>query len=50
MRVSLAHRDVQARDINPFAYLADVIARVRDHPANKLGELLPGNWASIVIH
>ena len=39
----------EARDINPFAYLADVIARVQDHPANKLDELLPGNWASIVI-
>ncbi|MBI5508028.1 MAG: transposase domain-containing protein, partial [Deltaproteobacteria bacterium] len=31
--------------INPFAYLADVIARVQDHPARRLDELLPTAWA-----
>jgi len=35
----------EARRINPFAYLADVIARVQDHPAQRLDELLPGAWA-----
>lgn len=35
----------EARGINPFAYLADVIARVQDHPAQRLDELLPGAWA-----
>ena len=35
----------EARSINPFAYLCDVIARVQDHPARKLDELLPGPWA-----
>ncbi len=35
----------EARSINPFAYLADVITRVQDHPASRLDELLPGNWA-----
>lgn len=34
----------EARAINPFAYLSDVIARVQDHPAQRLDELLPGNW------
>jgi len=35
----------EARGINPFAYLADVIGRVQDHPAKRLDELLPGAWA-----
>lgn len=34
-----------ARGINPFEYLADVIQRVQDHPAARLDELLPGAWA-----
>ncbi|HEX4335845.1 MAG TPA: transposase domain-containing protein, partial [Polyangiaceae bacterium] len=32
--------------INPFEYLADVLARVQDHPARALDELLPGAWAA----
>lgn len=36
----------EARGVNPFAYLADVIARVQDHPADRLDELLPGAWAA----
>jgi transposase len=35
----------EARGINPFAYLADVIPRVQDHPADRVAELLPGAWA-----
>lgn len=31
-------------DINPEAYLADLIGRVSDHPANRIDELLPWNW------
>ncbi|RWP93663.1 IS66 family transposase [Mesorhizobium sp.] len=30
--------------INPEAYLADLIGRVSDHPANRIDELLPWNW------
>jgi transposase len=30
--------------IEPFAYLRDVIARIPEHKANKLSELLPYNW------
>jgi transposase len=36
----------EARGINPFAYLTDVIARVQDHPAKRVDELLPGAWAT----
>ena len=31
-------------DIDPQAWLADVLARIADHPAQKLDELLPWNW------
>ena len=31
-------------DINPQAWLADVLARIADHRASKLDELLPWNW------
>lgn len=30
--------------LNPQAYLADIIDRIADHPANKIDELLPWNW------
>jgi transposase len=36
----------EARGVNPFAYLTDVIARVQDHPADRLDDLLPGAWAA----
>jgi transposase len=31
-------------DVDPQAWLADVLARIADHPAQKLDELLPWNW------
>jgi transposase len=30
--------------INPQHYLADVLARIADHPARKIADLLPWNW------
>jgi len=30
--------------LDPFAYPRDVIARISDHPTNKLHELLPDHW------
>jgi transposase len=31
-------------DLNPEAYLADILARLRDHDPAKLDDLLPWNW------
>jgi transposase len=31
-------------DINPQAWLADVLARIAEHPASRLNELLPWHW------
>jgi transposase len=31
-------------NVEPFAYLNDVISRIADHPFNKLDLLLPHNW------
>jgi len=31
-------------DVDPRAWLADVLARINDHPASRLHELLPWNW------
>jgi hypothetical protein len=31
-------------DVDPQAWLADVLARIADHPASRIHELLPWNW------
>lgn len=31
-------------DVDPQAWLADVLARIADHPVRQLDELLPWNW------
>jgi transposase len=32
-------------DVDPRTWLADVLARIADHPASRVHELLPWNWA-----
>jgi transposase len=34
-------------NINPQAWLADVLDRIADHPASRLQELLPWNWNTL---
>ncbi len=34
----------EARGLNPFEYLTDVLVRVQDHPAADIDALLPGAW------
>ena len=33
-------------DVDPRAWLADVLARIAGHPARRLDDLLPWNWAA----
>lgn len=34
-------------NVDPRAWLADVLARIGDHPASRLDELLPWNWKAL---
>jgi transposase len=34
----------EANEVNPEAYLADVLLRVQTHPDSRIGELLPHEW------
>jgi transposase len=34
--------------IDPQAWLADVLARIAEHPARRLDELLPWNWRKTI--
>ena len=36
-------------DVDPQAWLADVFARIADHPVSKLDELLPWNWKRTAV-
>jgi hypothetical protein len=31
-------------DVDPEAWLTDIVARIADHPINRIDELLPWNW------
>jgi transposase len=37
-------------DVDPRAWLADVLNRIGDHPASRLYELLRWNWQSEEPH
>jgi hypothetical protein len=33
--------------VNPQLYIADVLARIADHPARQIADLMPWNWRPI---
>ena len=35
---------------NPQLYIADVLARIADHPARHITELLPWNWQPLIAN
>jgi hypothetical protein len=35
-------------EVDPRAWLADVLARIADHPASRLNELLPWHWPRLI--
>ena len=37
-------QSARLNDVDPHAWLADVLARLQDHPAKRIDELLPWNW------
>lgn len=46
-RAAVAYSLIQTcrlNDVDPQAWLADVLARIADHPVSRLDELLPWNW------
>jgi hypothetical protein len=36
-------------DVDPRAWLADVLTRIGDHPASRLDQLLPWNWRAATL-
>ena len=34
----------EANDVNPLAYIEDVLTRVGSHPAAQIDDLLPHRW------
>jgi transposase len=37
-------------EVDPRAWLANVLARLPEHPAQRLAELLPWNWKALRDH
>ena len=37
-------------DVDPQAWLADILARIAGHPVQRIDELLPWNWRKISVH
>ena len=37
-------------NVDPIAYLADVLARIPTHPNKRIHELLPYNWKPPILH
>jgi len=37
-------------ELDPYAYLSDVLARLPTQPARRIAELLPHRWQSTPLH
>jgi transposase len=51
-RAAVAYSLIQTcrlNDVDPQAWLADVLARIADHPVRHLDELLPWNWRAAQV-
>lgn len=51
-RAAVAYSLIQTchlNDVDPQAWLADVLARIADHPVSSLDELLPWNWRTAQV-
>ncbi len=49
LRAAVAYSLIQTcrlNDVDPQAWLADILARIADHPVSRLDGLLPWNWRS----
>ena len=48
-RAAIAYSLIQTcrlNEVDPQAWLADVLARIADHPVHQIGALLPWNWCA----
>ena len=43
-------RRPKMNDVDPQAWLADVLAQIAEHPVHKLDELLPWNWQPAYVN
>src|SRR5208282_1670737 len=48
-RICLTNNAAERNNVDPQAWLADVLRRIADHPARRLHELLPWNWHAPAI-
>ncbi len=42
--ISTLVETAKLNDVDPQPWLADLLARLHDHPAKRIDELLPWNW------